>query len=113
MDVSRRAREVAAAIEQARSKGSTPSTRVAVSIRDAWGARVCGVCTECGYRFNAEVWILDHPTQGRRSISERSVHYLSHGMARHETGHRLFDEPVFAEIEVEEWAGYLGLDQGA
>jgi hypothetical protein len=34
-------------------------------------------------------------------------------MARHETGHRLFDEPVFAEIEVEEWAGYLGLDQGA
>ena len=74
---------------------------------------MCGVCAECGYRFNAEVWIFEHPTFGRRSISERSLHYLSHGTARHDTGHRLFGEAIFADIAVEEWARYLGLDQEA
>jgi hypothetical protein len=112
MDPNEQAVKVAVAIEQARS-GSSDGAAISITVRSSSQARLFGACTRCGYRFSGDVLIVQHPSYGRRSISERSLHYLGHGTTRHDTGHRLFGEPVFVEIEVEEWVRYLGLEQEA
>jgi len=42
-------------------------------------------------------------------ISDRTVHFLEHGITRYETGYVVRGEPVSVDIDVEELARYLDL----
>jgi len=108
MEATERARQIADAIQGAR--GVWPiGASFAVTVRGGCTACDPGACSECGYLFTGEILTIDHLTRGRRVISDRMVHYLSHGITRYETGYVVHGEPVIVEIDLEELAGYLDL----
>jgi hypothetical protein len=108
MDTADRARQIAEAIEQTR-KGWPVGASFAVTLRGGCAACDPGACSECGHLFTGEIFTIEHLSRGKRVISDRTVHYLGHGITRYETGYVVRGEPVIVEIELEELAGYLDL----
>ncbi len=108
METAQRARQIAEAIEQARG-GWPVGAHFAVTVRGGCAACDPGACDRCGHLFTGEVFTIEHLARGRRVISDRTVHYLAHGVNRYETGYVVHDEPVVVEIDVEELATYLDL----
>jgi hypothetical protein len=102
------ARQVADVIEQAR-KSMRAGLRVMVTVRG--GCKICdpGVCPECGHLFRGETIQIDHAVLGKRCISDRTVHFLMHGITHYETGYVIRGEPVTVDIDVEDLAKYLDL----
>ncbi|MGE5602199.1 MAG: hypothetical protein ACM30E_04070 [Nitrososphaerales archaeon] len=102
------AQQVATVIEQAR-KTSRAGLRVMVTVRG--GCRACdpGSCPECGHLFTGETITIDHALLGKRAISDRTVHFLKHGITHYETGYVIHGEPVMVDIDVEDLAKYLDL----
>jgi hypothetical protein len=108
MDAEERAKQIAEAIQQARS-GWPIGASFTVTLRGGCAACDPGACGECGHLFTGEVYTIEHLKRGQRVISDRTVHYLGHGITRYETGYVVRSEPVIVEIDVEELATYLDL----
>ena len=102
------AHQVADVIEQAR-KTSRAGLRVIVTVRGNCRACDPGVCPECGHLFTGETITIDHALLGKRTISDRTVHFLKHGITHYATGYVIRGEPVTVDIDVEELARYLDL----
>lgn len=102
------AQQVADVIERARET-SHAGLRVLVTARG--GCKGCdpGCCPECGHVFTGEAITIDHAVLGKRTISDRTVHFLKHGITHYETGYVIQGEPVMVDIDVEELARYLDL----
>lgn len=108
MEPAERAKQIAEAIQQAR--GVWPiGAPFSVSVRGGCAACDPGACNRCGQLFTGEIFTIEHLTRGRRVISDRTVHFLEHGITRYETGYIVRGEPVIVEIDVEELATYLDL----
>jgi hypothetical protein len=103
-----RAKQIAEAIVQGRG-GWPVGARFSVWVRGGCAACDPGACDRCGHLFTGEVYTIEHLERGRRVISDRTVHYLTHGINRYETGYVVHGEPVVVEIDVEELATYLDL----
>jgi hypothetical protein len=111
MNIDQRARAIAAQIQQARPAARNGDVRVT---SHSVGSPLHGErCTLCGYRFTGDTYIVERSARGRRAISERSVHYLAHGLATHETGDIMDGEPVRVEIDLASWERFLSLDEQA
>jgi len=115
MDAAERAGQIAEALQQARGSFGWPvgasvyRGSYAVTVRGGCAACDPGACRECGHLFTGEIFTIEHLTRGKRVISDRTVHYLGHGITRYETGYIVRGEPVIVEIDLEELAGYLDL----
>lgn len=107
-DAASLARRVAETIQRALTNGRA-GPDVVVTVRG--GCRNCepGVCAECGHLFTGETLTIEHSTLGKRSISDRTVHYLKHGISRYTTDYVIRGERVVVDINVEELAHYLNL----
>lgn len=108
MDTTERAAQIVEAIQQAKGRWPIGATYT-VSVRGGCAACDPGACSECGYLFTGELFTIEHMTRGKRVVSDRTVHYLGHGITRYETGYVVRGEPVIVEIDLEELAGYLDL----
>ena len=75
------------------------------------GCPVCrhGTCRVCGHRFLGEAIIVAHPVHGKHALSDRAVHYLSHGLTHYETGDVIDGQAVSVDLDLVEIAGYLDL----
>ncbi len=111
MNTSERARQIATAIEQARH-GWPIGAAFTVIVRGGCAACDPGACRECGHLFTGEIYTIEHLTRGKRVLCDRTVHYLTHGVTRYETGYVVHGEVVAVEIDVEELAAYLDLQVG-
>jgi len=108
MDTKERAVQIVEAIQHAR--GCWPiGANFTVSVRGGCAACDPGACSQCGHLFTGEIFAIEHLTRGKRVISDRTVHYLGHGITRYETGYIVRGEPVIVEIDLEELAEYLDL----
>jgi len=107
MDAEKRAREISSVIEMA-SQGAE-NDHFAVTTRGGCGACDPGACRECGYLFSGEIFVIEHDTRGKRVLSDKTVHYLAHGITRYETGYVVHGAPVVVDLDVEELAAYLDL----
>lgn len=121
MDDRQRARQINRTIEEALQL-QEPGRAGQVQVREPLpladyvvsrqsGCLACdpGACPECGYLFTGEVIVIDHKTRGKRTLSDRAVHYLSHGIAHYQTGYIVHGEPVTVDLDLEELASYLDL----
>jgi hypothetical protein len=86
-----------------------PSRGYKVTKRGGCAACDPGTCPECGYLFTGEIFQIEHRSRGKRNVSDRAVHYLSHGMSCYQTGYVIRGEPVTVELNLEELASYLDL----
>jgi predicted Zn-ribbon and HTH transcriptional regulator len=68
-----------------------------------------GSCAECGYLFTGESIMIDHKLRGKITLSDRAIHYLSHGMTHYQTAYVVRGEPVVVDLDLEDLAGYLDL----
>jgi len=109
MDTAERARLIAETIEQAKGAGWPIGARFHVTVRGGCAACDPGACTQCGHLFTGEIFTIAHLTHGRRVISDRTVHYLAHGITHYATGYVVHGEPVVVDIDLEELAQYLDL----
>jgi hypothetical protein len=121
MDDEARARAIAHIIQQRMEQ--TPEIEPAGAATTSWpvgvrfivtrrgGCAACdpGACSVCGYLFTGQNIEITHCTRGRRTLSDRAVHYLSHGMARYSTAYVVRGETVDVTINLEELAGFLDL----
>ena len=107
MDEAARARQIAATIQDALEK----PPREAFSVVKRVGCASCdpGACSECGYLFTGETFTIVHALKGKRTLSDKAVHYLSHGLVRYETSYVVHSEPVVVDLNLDELAGYLDL----
>jgi hypothetical protein len=117
-----RARQIALVIRQslqdlasAVAEGEAPRTAAAparrYTVTRTGGCIACepGACPLCGHLFTGEIIRIAHEIRGRRNLSDKAVHYLSHGLNRYETGYIIRGEPVTVELDLEELAAYLDL----
>jgi predicted Zn-ribbon and HTH transcriptional regulator len=121
MDESQRARQISRTIEEALQltesgrageapvQEQLPPASFVVSKQSGCLACDPGACPRCGYLFTGEVIVIDHKTRGKRTLSDRAVHYLSHGIAHYQTGYIVHGEPVTVDLDLEELASYLDL----
>ena len=118
MSQEERARQVARAIEHAlREPAASELASIsgessqAFTIARRGGCTSCnpGTCPQCGHLFTGEVIEIVHASRGKRVLSDKAVHYLSHGMNCYETGWIVHGEPVIVDLDVDEVAGYLDL----
>jgi hypothetical protein len=75
------------------------------------GCAACdpGSCPECGYLFTGEVITIDHRIRGKRTLSDKAIHYLSHGITHYQTGYIIRGETVTVDLDLDELASYLDL----
>lgn len=121
MDDSARARRIAHVIQQhlelrpeaepagAATAGWPMGARFVVTHKIGCAACDPGACCVCDYLFTGEIIEITHCTRGRRTLSDRAVHYLSHGMTRYPTAYVVRGEAVDVTLDLEELAGYLDL----
>lgn len=90
--------------------GARPGSRSFTVSRRA-GCLACdpGSCPECGYLFTGELVTIEHRLKGKLTLSDKAIHYLSHGITRYQTGYIVRGEPVIVDLDLEELAGYLDL----
>jgi hypothetical protein len=114
-----RARQIARTIEvhaEARPElagapalGWPVGERFIVTKRTGCAACDPGACCVCGYLFTGEIIEIAHVEHGRRTLSDRAVHYLSHGMERYPTSYVVRGEAVDVSLDLEELVGFLDL----
>jgi hypothetical protein len=102
-----KARQVAAAIE--RAIGVANSARFSVVLRDSRTSSDRTFCTSCNRQFTSVSYIIEHREHGRCAVSEKTVHYLAHGMTRYETGYVVDGRQVMVEIDPEDLRKYVDL----
>jgi hypothetical protein len=109
-----RARRLAAAIldglSTANADGlSTPNEELGyrVTKRNACSGCPSSACTVCGVVLPGDVIIITHSVKGKRHLSDKAVHYLSHGLTHYETGYVYRGEPVTVDLDLNELEGYL------
>ena len=107
MDEAERARHVAQIIQNA--LGKPPTGNFAVTSQGGCTSCDPGSCPECGYLFAGDRITIDHKTKGNRTISDKALHYLSHGITRYQTHYVVHGEPVVVELDLDELASYLDL----
>jgi hypothetical protein len=107
MDEATRAKQIAQAIQEAMDKPIQGN----YSVLRHGGCASCdpGSCPECGFLFTGEVITIDHKIRGKRTLSDRTIHYLSHGITHYQTGYVVRGEPVVVDLNLDELAGYLDL----
>jgi hypothetical protein len=107
MDQAVRAKQIAGAIQDALEtppKGDfTVTKRVGCAMCDP------GACLECGYLFTGETFTIEHVLKGKRTLSDKAVHYLSHGIVRYQTNYVVHGEPVVVDLDLDELASYLDM----
>jgi hypothetical protein len=64
-------------------------------------------CAVCGVVLAGDVIIVQHPVKGKRHLSDKAVHYLSHGLTHYETGYVYRGEVVTVDLDLSELEGYL------
>ncbi len=64
-------------------------------------------CAVCGVVLPGDVIIIHHQVKGKRHLSDKAVHYLSHGLTHYETGYIYRGEPVTVDLDLSELEGYL------
>ena len=121
MDKSQRARQISRIIQEAWRLDEPgrageapvheqlPPAGFAVSKQSGCLACDPGACPECGYLFTGEVIVISHKTKGKRTLSDRAIHYLSHGIAHYQTDYVVHGEPVTVDLDLDELASYLDL----
>ncbi len=112
MDTEQRARQIARLIlysQQPVTVIRDPSRSYTVTKRGGCAACDPSVCPVCGYLFTGEIFQIEHRSQGKRNVSDRAVHFLSHGMSHCRTGYVVRGEPVTVKLDLEELASYLDL----
>ena len=107
MDTAERARQIAEIIQEALGKPATAS----FVVTSRGGCTSCdpGACPECGYLFTGDIITIVHNLKGKRAVSDKALHYLSHGITHYETGYVIQGEKVVVDVNVDEIAGYLDL----
>jgi hypothetical protein len=107
MDEAARARQIATAIQDALE--TPPMGDFTVTKRV--GCAMCdpGACPECGYLFTGEIFTILHAAKGKRTLSDKAVHYLSHGMVHYQTDYVVQGEPVVVDLNLDELASYLDM----
>src|SRR5512143_639498 len=107
MDEAVRARQIAGAIQAALE---TPPTGNFTVIKRV-GCASCdpGACPECGFLFTGETFTIVHTLKGKRTLSDKAVHYLSHGLVRYRTSYVVHGEPVVVDLNLDELASYLDM----
>ena len=107
MNQAERARQIAQVIEEALEE--SPQGNFTVTNQGGCAACDPGSCPECGFLFTGDVITIDHKTKGKRTLSDRAIHYLSHGVTHYQTGYIVRGEPVIVDLNLDELAGYLDL----
>lgn len=107
MNQAERARQIAQIIYEALGKPSHED----FTVTSRGGCAACdpGACPECGYLFTGDVITIDHKTKGKRTLSDKAIHYLSHGITHYQTGYVIRGEPVVVDLDLDELASYLDL----
>jgi hypothetical protein len=111
MDEKGRAEQIARIIQEAlRETGvgeKSPQGNFTVTRRGGCIACDPGSCPECGHLFTGEAVEINHKIRGKIILSDRAVHYLSHGITRYQTGYIVHGEPVIVDMDLGDLAGYL------
>ena len=107
MNQAERARQIAQVIEEALEE--SPQGNFTVTSRGGCAACDPGSCPECGFLFTGDVITIDHKTKGKRTLSDRAIHYLSHGVTHYQTGYIVRGEPVIVDLNLDELASYLDM----
>jgi hypothetical protein len=107
MDEAELAKQIAQIIQETVGKPATGS----FTVTSRGGCASCdpGSCPECGYLFTGDIITIAHKIKGERTITEKAVHYLSHGLTHYQTNYVVRGEPVVVDLNVDELAGYLDL----
>ena len=102
-----RARRIAQVIQETMGKPSTGN----FTVTSRGGCVSCdpGVCPECGYLFTGDIITIEHETKGKRTLSDKAIHYLSHGIVSYKTGYVINGETVVVDLDPDEIASYLDL----
>lgn len=126
MDEADRARRIAQTIEHALKAASSdaipPFSRqgnglVVSTLSDEFtitgqgGCVACdpGACPVCGFLFTGAIYTIRHRVLGKRVLSDKTIHYLAHGITRYLTGYIVLGQPVEVVLDVNELERYLGL----
>jgi len=102
-----RAKQIAQVIQQAIENPCPGDFTVTSHV----GCASCdpGSCPECGFLFTGDIITINHKIRGKRTLSDKAVHYLSHGITHYQTGYVVRGEPVVVDLNLNELAGYLDL----
>lgn len=90
---------------------SVPAEGMGYSVarRNACVACPPAECSICGLSLPGDVFIINHQAKGKRHLSDKAVHYMSHGLVRYQTGYVYRGEPVIVDLNLAELEGYLDL----
>jgi hypothetical protein len=102
-----RAKQIAQVIQE--TIGKPGKANFTVIRRGGCAACDPGSCPECGYLFTGEVITIDHRIRGKRTLSDKAIHYLSHGITHYQTGYIIRGETVSVDLDLDELASYLDL----
>jgi hypothetical protein len=80
-----------------------------VARRSACATCPPAACSICGVSLPGDVFIISHQVIGKRHLSDKAVHYMSHGVCRYQTGYVYRGEPVVVDLNLSELEGYLNL----
>ena len=107
MDEAPRARQIAATIQDALETPPTGDFTVTKRV----GCASCdpGACPVCGFLFTGETFTIMHTRKGKRTLSDKAVHYLSHGLVHYQTSYVVHGEPVVVDLNLDELASYLDM----
>lgn len=86
-----------------------PDVAYKVTKRGACSGCPPGACDICGVSLPGDVYIINHPSRGKRHLSDKAVHYLGHGRTHYATGYLYRGEPVTVDLNLEELEPYLDL----
>jgi hypothetical protein len=106
-DEAERARHIAQIIQNA--LGQPPAGNFTVTSQGGCTSCDPGSCPECGYLFTGDRITIAHKTKGNRTISDKALHYLSHGVTCYQTNYVVQGMPVTVELNLDELASYLDL----
>jgi hypothetical protein len=101
-----RARHISASILRGLA-ASDESLTYRVTKRNACTGCPPSSCALCGVVLAGDVFILSHTIKGKRHLSDKAVHYLSHGLTHYETGYVYRGEPVTVDLDLSELEEYL------
>jgi hypothetical protein len=107
MGEAERAKQIAQAILEAVQKPAPGNFSVVK--REGCAACDPGACPECGFLFTGEIITISHQTKGKRTLSDKAIHYLSHGITHYQTGYVVQGEVVRVDLNLDELANYLDL----
>jgi hypothetical protein len=91
------------------SLGKPPTGNFTVTSRGGCVSCDPGSCPECGYLFTGDIITIEHKTKGKRTLSDKAIHYLSHGIISYKTGYVINGETVVVDLDPNEIASYLDL----